>query len=709
MVLSFCHGQAIQKLLFSSYNDNTGIDFGTNPSSLFYTGVPDGFEAISHVEDGNGNIIFWIISTGIYDANFNLMPNSSGIWIDESSAEINIIPFPNDPNRYYIVYNRQACSTLYYSVVDMSLNGGLGEVTTLNTLLNDLDFSEGLETVRIPCTDNYNLIAFECDVGFWSFLIDDSGIDTIGTFLLSVPETPETSVYDGRSELDYHNGRIGLSYGFAQNVVFLGNYNPVNNTLSGSNILVPSIMDQTGSGMMGLEFSPDGSKAYVSNWVNSADANDIFCYDFNTATWINQWNSIDITNEPSNSCGQIELGPDNSLYIITDWAYNIIKFEDVNNGTPTVSVINTVSLQALGISDHIQSDVMYPIDTTNIEVICLADSINYQVSFEVLNGVQPYSVSGISGSFSGSSFLSDPIPTFQNFSFGLTDAVNCNTPINFEGAASCTSCQVGAILSGDTIICENNFEPFDIPLNVFGTPPYELNYSFNGNTQTPIQSVTSPININVSDKGILELISLTDGNCTVQLIGNYEINTEIPENAGTGMDVVIEIPDNSIFNLFDFIIDLSTQDGQWYNPFGQSTDELINQNSIEGIYTYVIPATNVCPSDSAFVNLSFEIVEVEEPVFEPDDIVFPNIFSPNDDGVNDEFKPNRVSGNNNIEMSIYNRWGERMFFTNDALQNGWDGAYNGAKVDIGVYVYIANTIDSSDNLKFYKGNLTLIR
>ncbi len=66
----------------------------------------------------------------------------------------------------------------------------------------------------------------------------------------------------------------------------------------------------------------------------------------------------------------------------------------------------------------------------------------------------------------------------------------------------------------------------------------------------------------------------------------------------------------------------------------------------------------------------------------------PNAFSPNGDGVNDEFRGSGYFlGMKNFEFSVWNRWGEQIFITNDP-SNGWDGRVNnqGNFVQTGVYV-----------------------
>jgi gliding motility-associated-like protein len=87
----------------------------------------------------------------------------------------------------------------------------------------------------------------------------------------------------------------------------------------------------------------------------------------------------------------------------------------------------------------------------------------------------------------------------------------------------------------------------------------------------------------------------------------------------------------------------------------------------------------------------------------------PNAFSPNNDGNNDKF---RAIGNRPIpkyEMSVYNRWGERVFYTTSDTQ-GWDGTKDGTVLDAGVYQYrIRYTCEMGKQEFVYKGDITLIR
>src|SRR5690606_32206319 len=65
----------------------------------------------------------------------------------------------------------------------------------------------------------------------------------------------------------------------------------------------------------------------------------------------------------------------------------------------------------------------------------------------------------------------------------------------------------------------------------------------------------------------------------------------------------------------------------------------------------------------------------------------PTAFTPNGDGVNDIFRVNmNCSVLNEFTFYIFNRWGQRIFISNN-LNEGWDGTYGGQPAATGVYYY----------------------
>jgi gliding motility-associated-like protein len=88
-------------------------------------------------------------------------------------------------------------------------------------------------------------------------------------------------------------------------------------------------------------------------------------------------------------------------------------------------------------------------------------------------------------------------------------------------------------------------------------------------------------------------------------------------------------------------------------------------------------------------------------------VYVPNAFSPNGDGVNDEFL---ISGFNitDISMDIFDRWGEKLFSSKDITQ-GWKGTFKSQPCEVAVYVYKI-TYKGLDGKKYNKtGHITLNR
>ncbi|MFT3846527.1 MAG: gliding motility-associated C-terminal domain-containing protein [Lacibacter sp.] len=87
-----------------------------------------------------------------------------------------------------------------------------------------------------------------------------------------------------------------------------------------------------------------------------------------------------------------------------------------------------------------------------------------------------------------------------------------------------------------------------------------------------------------------------------------------------------------------------------------------------------------------------------------DQIFVPNAFTPNNDGLNDVLKAKAYFRVEEFSLSIYNRWGQKIFFSN-SLFNGWDGKYKGQDSEQGNYIW---TIQYKRNGKIYKQKGTVL-
>jgi gliding motility-associated-like protein len=93
----------------------------------------------------------------------------------------------------------------------------------------------------------------------------------------------------------------------------------------------------------------------------------------------------------------------------------------------------------------------------------------------------------------------------------------------------------------------------------------------------------------------------------------------------------------------------------------------------------------------------------------PDEKVFiPEVFTPNADNLNEIFKPFGVRFFSEYRFVIYNRWGEKVF-ESDQPAKGWDGTYKGLPATPGVYVYLLELVDSRNRRISEKGTVQLLR
>ncbi len=89
----------------------------------------------------------------------------------------------------------------------------------------------------------------------------------------------------------------------------------------------------------------------------------------------------------------------------------------------------------------------------------------------------------------------------------------------------------------------------------------------------------------------------------------------------------------------------------------------------------------------------------------------PNVFTPNGDGLNDFFMVRQLQTNRlkQLSMDIYDRWGNKVFYTTNIEGRGWDGRFNGESQPQGVYILLLEAAFINEGSERYQGNITLIR
>jgi len=95
-------------------------------------------------------------------------------------------------------------------------------------------------------------------------------------------------------------------------------------------------------------------------------------------------------------------------------------------------------------------------------------------------------------------------------------------------------------------------------------------------------------------------------------------------------------------------------------------------------------------------------------------VYLPNIFTPNNDGVNDFFLPKFGKGVQKVNtFQVFDRWGELIFekanFEPDDISAAWDGRLRGEALNNGVFVYFLELEFIDGRKEIYSGDVTLMK
>jgi plastocyanin len=309
--------------------------FGIGAGATFNTGVctslagspVNSYEACATISDENGNLLF----SAAPDINLNntdeacliktsthqIMPNGSNIKGIANATQMIIVPHPGNPNQYYVFTTlNDGRGGLYYSIVDMSLNNGLGDVTIKNVQLYT-PVTEKVAAVHHANGQDFWVVSHGWNNGsFYSYLINQTGI--AATPVISTVGTPITTPVTGAGGVlkispTGNKAAMAALYHIGS-FVELYDFNNVTGVFSNP-ITLPDFYFA-----YGIEFSPDGTKLYT----NSGIGTDITRKGINQFT-ITSNNLNDIVRSKYQvfgytTYGALQLGPDGRIYIALDGA-----------------------------------------------------------------------------------------------------------------------------------------------------------------------------------------------------------------------------------------------------------------------------------------------------------------------------------------------------------------------------------------------------
>jgi gliding motility-associated-like protein len=134
-----------------------------------------------------------------------------------------------------------------------------------------------------------------------------------------------------------------------------------------------------------------------------------------------------------------------------------------------------------------------------------------------------------------------------------------------------------------------------------------------------------------------------------------------------------------------------------------ATIPLDNYQTVGVSGTFYIRAIN--EADCIVINPVHVLVNASP---EPN-LITSNTFSPNGDGINDDFRPTTVGAIKVNYLKIFNRYGNQVFETRQ-LNNYWDGTSNGKPAPVGTYYWVFSCYDNYRQKEYVRsGPITVIR
>lgn len=673
-------------------NRNNIWAFGNMGGFNFNSGAPVQFTdsmnadmACASVADANGNLLFYTNALQIRDRNNNIMPNGNelmnGATFAYASQYAVIVPSTADTNRYLIFYvpqysppafpgdpTAQLNDTLYYSVVDMTLNNGLGDVVPgMKDIVVGTGFSTELTTVP----------GRRCNI--W-LLAHQHGVNQINAYSITgeVVSRPVIST----------SGTYGTTYAYlsgmmkaASNDTCIATTTFTVSTSSDTTILptgvelyhfdtatgivsncrvvdVDSMIDF--NNFLGLGFSPDNSKLYITEFVSG-----VYQYDLSQPT-LSAITASKTLVSPAGSIlrGDVAVAPDGKMYVgsfgIPSQAIDVIDTPNSAGAACGYAPAEVTLTNGFSGTDFPQV-VNWPIKDT---VSFLHDTVLCQGARITLNAPP-----GFWSCLWQDNTTADTFAVNKGGIYKVRSINECMVQTDsFQVAADSLYVNLG----NDTSFCMGNA----ITLNANNSGAAYL-WS-NGSTDSTIT---------VSQSGNYSVQVTKDG-CSAN--GQININIKPLPVVSLGADTTMCVGDIDTLNIAnDSATSFVWQDGQTGPAY------YVQQPGLYSVTAY----QNGCAA-AASVTVQYKSCNCP--------LVIPNAFTPNGDDRNDVFRIIPTCQSQDFRLQIFDRWGQCVFIGYNP-SDGWDGTFNGTKLGVGVYFYqLSFTTEYQQEISL-KGDLTLIR
>jgi len=308
------------------------------------------------------------------------------------------------------------------------------------------------------------------------------------------------------------------------------------------------------------------------------------------------------------------------------------------------------------------------LSTTVTDALDCVEQNSGAILINPFGGTPPYTYNWSNGSKTQNLTAIGP----GSYSLELVDANGCKVLRQFTIIRP--AALEASVVQTTVRVCEPRALKSNFKVNVKGgIPPYTVTWNRGTATNAGLIMDTQELG------EFIVTVKDARGCIVTKRMEVIEVDPPVP-----GFDFKSESFDLTNENLVNFEVkfkNLSTgkyKDISWdFGDTGTSTDSVPTHKYVkEGTYTVVLKLKDL---DGCIVSISKNIVITDYY------LKFPNVFTPNKDGINDYYYP-KMLYISEIEVFILNKFGEILYESKDLEAKGWDGLYKGEKAPIGNYV-----------------------
>ena len=529
-----------------------------------------------------------------------------------------------------------------------------------------------------------------------------------GTFTVIVNPTPTITINNGLG-----SNTSTLCSGVSETLTANG---------ANSYTWTPSTSLNTSNGSIVIA-TPSVTTTYTVTGTSSAGCSGPSSVQGTYTVVVNPTPTITISNGLSSNTSTLCSGTSETLTASGADSYTWNPATDLNTSTggtviatPNSTTVYTVTGTSLagcssaGVSDGTFTVVVNPTPTitlvsggTNSQSVCAGESVS-GLTFSVnpagtVDWVNNNTAIGLGASGTGASIPSFTSSNVSNTEIGVitvtatSSSGNCPSTSNSQYTYTITVNPLPLVSVTNTMIpCASNSVTI-----IASTTNSNAAYSWSGPNSGSILSGGNTSTPSVAEAGTYSVI-VTDGvttcsNSAVLVVSQSSVSAAFIADPSAGISPL----DVNFTNQSIGATGYSWTFGDTNNNTSTATDP--NHIYQAGTYTVVLIATAGPCSDTASA-----VIIVEEGL----SLQVPNVFTPNNDGVNDVFTI-QATGVKNIDLQIFNRWGLKVY-SFSGPKAGWDGIEeNGKAATAGTYFYFVKVTGFDDKEIEKQGTVNLYR